>query len=62
VRVDAGIVELPENVRYVLCLMTTGASDRSFLPEQTGGVLNGKLSKLIFDAWWPQEVPRPPDS
>jgi beta-lactamase class A len=61
VRVDAGIVEGPEGLRYVLCLMTDGSPDRSFRPEQPGGVLNGRLSRLIFDAWWPAGVPMPED-
>jgi beta-lactamase class A len=61
VRVDAGIVEGPEDMRYVLCLMTEGNPDRSFRTEQPGGVLNGAISRLIFDAWWPPGVPMPVD-
>ena len=61
VRVDAGIVELPGRVRYVLCLMTAGSSDRSFRPEQAGAVLNGRLSRLVFDAWWPVGTAKPQD-
>jgi beta-lactamase class A len=61
VRVDAGIVHGPEGLRYVLCLMTEGSPDRSFRTEQPGGVLNGRLSRLIFDAWWPAGVPVPED-
>jgi len=59
VRVDAGIVELPNDVRYVLCLMTEGSSDHLYQPEQDGTVLNGRISRLIFDAWWPSGVPMP---
>lgn len=61
VRVDAGIVEGPEGLRYVLCLMTEGSPDRSFRTEQPGGVLNGRISRLIFDAWWPADVAMPED-
>lgn len=57
IRVDAGIVELPDNVRYVLCLMTENSSDASFSAEHEGAVLNGRISRLIFDAWWPSDVP-----
>ncbi|HEY8291840.1 MAG TPA: serine hydrolase [Thermomicrobiales bacterium] len=59
VRVDAGIVELPGNVRYVLCLMTEGSRDHLYHPEHDGTILNGRLSRLIFDAWWPPGVPMP---
>ena len=59
VRVDAGIVELPNAVRYVLCMMTEGSNDRLYRPEHDGATLNGRISRLIFDAWWPQGVPMP---
>ncbi len=61
VRVDAGIVEGPAGLHYVLCLMTEGSPDRSFRPEQPGAVLNGRLSRLVFDTWWPAGVPVPED-
>jgi len=61
VRVDAGIVEGPHGMHYVLCLMTEGSPDRSFRTEQPGGVLNGQLSRLIFDTWWPRGVAMPVD-
>ena len=57
IRVDAGIVDLSGAVRYVLCLMTEGSSDTSFSAEHEGAVLNGRISRLIFDAWWPRDVP-----
>jgi beta-lactamase class A len=57
IRVDAGIVDLPNAVRYVLCLMTEGSSDRSFSAEHEGAILNGRVSRLIFDASWPRDVP-----
>jgi hypothetical protein len=50
VRVDAGIVQLPR-VQYVLCLMNEDSTDVSYLPEQEGAVLNGRISRLVFDAW-----------
>ena len=59
VRVDAGIVELPENVRYVLCVMTEGSNDHLYQPEHDGATLNGRLSRLVFDAWWPESTPMP---
>lgn len=59
VRVDAGIVEGPHDLRYVICLMTENSPDRSFRPEQPGAVLNGRLSRLVFDAWWPAGVAMP---
>lgn len=58
IRVDAGIVDLPGDVRYVLCVMTEGSSDASFSAEHEGAVLNGRVSRLIFDAWWPRDVPQ----
>ena len=57
VRVDAGIVELPNDARYVLCLMTEGSADHLYRPEHDGATLNGRISRLIFDAWWPSGVP-----
>jgi beta-lactamase class A len=59
VRVDAGIVELPGNLRYALCLMTEGSRDHLYRPEQDGAILNGRISRLVFDAWWPPGVPMP---
>lgn len=59
VRVDAGIVELPNDVRYVLCMMTEGSNDHLYRPEHDGATLNGRISRLIFDAWWPSNIPMP---
>jgi beta-lactamase class A len=50
VRVDAGIVQTP-TAHYVLCLMNEDSVDVSYLPEQEGAVLNGRISRLIYDAW-----------
>jgi beta-lactamase class A len=57
IRADAGIVDIHDRVRYVVCLMTEGSPDRSFSPEHPGAVLNGRISRLIFDSWWPDDVP-----
>lgn len=51
VRVDAGIVEIDDAQRYVLCLMTERHPDTSFGPEHPGAILNGNISRLVFDAW-----------
>ncbi len=59
VRVDAGIVELPDSVRYVLCVMTEGSADQLYRSEHDGATLNGRISRLIFDAWWPPGAPMP---
>lgn len=59
VRVDAGIVELPDDVRYALCVMTEGSADHLYRPEHDGATLNGRISCLIFDAWWPPGAPIP---
>jgi beta-lactamase class A len=59
VRVDAGIVELPGDARYVLCVMTEGSSDHLYRPDHDGATLNGRISRLIFDAWWPPSAPMP---
>lgn len=58
VRVDAGIVDLPAGVQYVICLMTEGSPDQSFSVEHPGAVLNGRISRLVFDAWWPSDTPK----
>ncbi|HQX63518.1 MAG TPA: class A beta-lactamase-related serine hydrolase [Thermomicrobiales bacterium] len=51
VRVDAGIIEISGVQRYVLCLMTEHHPDMGFGPEHPGAILNGRISRLIFDAW-----------
>jgi beta-lactamase class A len=50
IRVDAGLVWLPEQT-YALAVMTAHSADRSFAPEQEGMRLNGRVSRLIFDYW-----------
>lgn len=54
VRTDAGLVDLPGGVRYAICTMTEGSADRRFHPEHDGMILNGRISRLVFDAWWPE--------
>jgi beta-lactamase class A len=51
VRVDAGIVEVRDGGRWALCLMTEGHPDTGFGPEHPGAILNGHISRLIFNAW-----------
>jgi hypothetical protein len=51
VRVDAGIVEVATGARWVICLMTEGSPDRGFGPEHPGAILNGRISRLVHDAW-----------
>lgn len=51
VRVDAGIVEIADGPGWVIALMTEGSPDRRFHPEHPGMVLNGRLSRLVYDAW-----------
>lgn len=51
VRVDAGIVEIADGPRWVIALMTEGHPDRRFHPEHPGMVLNGRVSRVVYDAW-----------
>lgn len=51
VRVDAGIVEIADGPRWAIALMTEGNPDRRFHPEHPGMVLNGRLSRVVYDAW-----------
>ncbi|HEY8600131.1 MAG TPA: serine hydrolase [Thermomicrobiales bacterium] len=53
IRADAGLIELRGGPRYAICTMTEGSNDRLFSPEHDGAILNGKLSRLVFDAWRP---------
>jgi hypothetical protein len=54
IRVDAGLIEVRVGPRYAICTMTEGSADRLFGPEHDGAILNGKLSRLVFDSWRPQ--------
>lgn len=51
VRVDAGIIEIDGEQRYVLCLMNEGHPELAFNSEHPGAILNGRISRIIFDAW-----------
>lgn len=51
VRADAGLIDGPGDVRYAICAMTAGSPDKDFGPEHPGAILNGRLSRLVFDAW-----------
>ncbi len=53
VRADAGLIDAPNGVRYAICTMTAGSPDVGFGPEHPGAILNGRLSRLVFDAWAP---------
>ncbi len=61
VRVDAGLVELPGGIQYAICLMADESRERHFRPDHDGAILNGTISRLVFDAWWPEGVPQPTD-
>ncbi|MDP9367602.1 MAG: class A beta-lactamase-related serine hydrolase [Chloroflexota bacterium] len=50
VRADAAIVETP-NVTFVIATMTEGSQDTGFSAEHEGNVLNGRVARLVFDAW-----------
>jgi beta-lactamase class A len=51
VRTDAGLIDAPGGVRYAICTMTEGSPDRGFGPEHPGAILNGRISRLVYDAW-----------
>lgn len=54
VRVDAGLIELPGGAQYAICLMTDESRARHFRPDHDGAILNGQLSRLVFEAWAPE--------
>jgi beta-lactamase class A len=51
VRVDAGIIEVRDRATWVICCMTEGNPDRGYGPEHPGAVLNGRISRAVYDAW-----------
>lgn len=51
VRTDAGLIDLDNGTHYAICTMNEGHPDRLFGPEHPGAVLNGQLSRLVYDAW-----------
>jgi beta-lactamase class A len=50
VRADAAIVATPE-ISFVIATLTEGSRDPSFSPEHEGNVVNGRVARLVFDAW-----------
>lgn len=50
VRADAALIETPSS-RFVLVTMNEGSRDEGFAIDQEGNVLNGRIGKLVFDAW-----------
>ena len=50
IRADAAIVAAA-GTTFVLATMTENSRDRGFAPEQEGAVLNGRVARLVFDAW-----------
>jgi beta-lactamase class A len=53
VRVDAGLVEAGDQTRWVLCVMTEKCSERGFVVDHPGAILNGRISRYIYDLWSP---------
>ncbi len=51
---DAGVVSRANQPLYALVVMTAGADDRSFSPEQEGLMLIAQISRAIF-AWVERE-------
>lgn len=51
VRVDAGIIEFEDAARWVICLMTAKCPETGFIAEHPGSILNGRISRIIYDAW-----------
>jgi beta-lactamase class A len=51
VRVDAGIVEVQDGPRYVICVMNEGNPDVGYGPEHPGAILNGRISRMIYECW-----------
>jgi beta-lactamase class A len=49
-RADVAIVTAPA-VSFVLATANEGSPDHGFSVDQEGNVLNGRVAKLVFDAW-----------
>jgi beta-lactamase class A len=49
-RVDAALVTA-SGTRFVIVTMNEGSPDHGFSVDQEGNVLNGRLARLVFDAW-----------
>lgn len=50
VRVDAAIVATPK-ASFILVTMNEGSPDHGFAIDQEGNVLNGRIGRIVFDAW-----------
>ena len=57
-RADVALVEWP-GVRYVAGIVVEDCPDTRFWAENEADRLIGRISRLIFDAWWPKDVPYP---
>jgi beta-lactamase class A len=49
-RADVAIITAP-GVSFVLATVNEGSPDHGFSVDQEGNVLNGRVAKLVFDAW-----------
>jgi beta-lactamase class A len=52
-RVDAAIIAAP-GVSFVVVTMNEGSPDPHFRVDHEGNVLNGRVGKVVFDAWVPE--------
>jgi beta-lactamase class A len=50
VRVDAALITTPA-VSFILVTMNEGSNDHGFAIDQEGNVLNGRIGRIVFDAW-----------
>jgi beta-lactamase class A len=50
VRVDAALIEAP-GVRFIVVTMNEGSAELGFAIDQEGNRLNGRLGRMVFDAW-----------
>jgi beta-lactamase class A len=49
-RADAAIVTAP-GVSFVIATVNEGSLDHGFSVDQEGNVLNGRVARVVFDAW-----------
>jgi beta-lactamase class A len=50
VRADAALITSPK-ASFVLVTMNEGSPDHGFAIDQEGNVLNGRIGRIVFDAW-----------
>jgi beta-lactamase class A len=55
IRADAAIVSAGD-VTFVIATMTEKSQDTSFRPDHEGLLLNGRVARLIYEAWTGTEV------